>query len=240
MTDLVKRVDCPDAFRKLLHRWKSADPEEISQRTGIDYDPGEMEFSVHLMNVDYKVRYPDFRVRCPETLVSYRPLEEFWSFKTYVLKFLLEGSNKRSREKRFNNIVWGTIPTGIYSINNGRPDDICLTTVDYALTYMLVASELEKTGIPCNLIITESGGISVCTAWVLGKYDAGTISDFFVREEIGKKIRSRELLIPGRIGFMAEELEKKLPGWKVIPATKEAKDLGTFLKDYMAREHGKI
>ena len=51
-------------------------------------------------------------------------------------------------------------------------NSICLTTVDFALTYFVVSGELERSGVPCNLIINDAGGLSVLTSWAAGKFSS--------------------------------------------------------------------
>ena len=58
------------------------------------------------------------------------------------------------------------VEPGIYQINGGDENSICLTTVDFALTYFVVSGELERSGVPCNLIISDAGGL--CCFLLLG------------------------------------------------------------------------
>ena len=55
------------------------------------------------------------------------------------------------------------VEPGIYPLNGGDENSVCLTTVDFALTYFVVSGELERSGVPCNLIINDAGGLSVLT-----------------------------------------------------------------------------
>lgn len=224
----------PDMFQKLLEQWSREDPEKLSRNTGIDYEPDTREFCVRLMNVEYKIRHPDFRVTRCEREAAYAPLEQFWTLKLYVLYYLLRGRGRKSETKRYNNVDLGVVPAGIYSLNNGTKYDICVATVDYALTCLLVAGELERAGIPCNLIVCRAGGLSVVSAWCAGTFNAGTIAAYFKEAKVEERICGRILFIPGRIGFLAEELGEKLPGWRVIPTTDEARDLGAFLDGWFS------
>ncbi|MBR6595109.1 MAG: acetyl-CoA decarbonylase/synthase complex subunit gamma, partial [Oscillospiraceae bacterium] len=58
----------------------------------------------------------------------------------------------------------------IYPINGADENSPCALTVDFALTYFLVSGELERSGQPLNLIITDASGMSVLTAWAAGKF----------------------------------------------------------------------
>ncbi|MDO4344087.1 MAG: acetyl-CoA decarbonylase/synthase complex subunit gamma [Eubacteriales bacterium] len=123
------------------------------------------------------------------------------------------------------------VEPGIYPLNGADENSICLTTVDFALTYFLVSGELERSGVPCNLIISDAGGLSVLTAWAAGKLSSGTIEKFWKEHDIEGKIKSRKLIIPGKVAVLKGEIEAKLPGWEIIIAPAEAAQLVKFLKD---------
>ena len=123
------------------------------------------------------------------------------------------------------------VQPGIYPINGGDENSICLTTVDFALTYFVVSGELERSGIPCNLIINDAGGLSVLTSWAAGKFSSSSIAKFFREQDIEGKIKCRKLCIPGKVAVLKGELEAKLPGWEIIVAPREAVQLVKFLKD---------
>ncbi|MCD7716955.1 MAG: acetyl-CoA decarbonylase/synthase complex subunit gamma [Lachnospiraceae bacterium] len=123
------------------------------------------------------------------------------------------------------------VEPGIYPLNGGDENSVCLTTVDFALTYFLVSGELERSGVPCNLIINDAGGLSVLTSWAAGKFSAGTIAKFFAEQDIENKVKSRKLIIPGKVAVLKGELEAKLPGWEIIIAPREAVQLVKFMKE---------
>ena len=123
------------------------------------------------------------------------------------------------------------VAPGIYPINGGDENSICLTTVDFALTYFVVSGELERSGVPCNLIINDAGGLSVLTSWAAGKFSSTSIAKFFEEQDIAGKIKCRKLCIPGKVAVLKGELEAKMPGWEIIVAPREAVQLVKFLKD---------
>ena len=124
------------------------------------------------------------------------------------------------------------VEPGIYPINGADENSVCVTTVDFALTYFVVSGELERSGVPCNLLISDAGGYSVLTAWAAGKFSAGSIKKFMVGHEIESKLKSRTLIIPGKAAVLKGELEGELPGWKIVVAPNEATGLVKFMKDY--------
>lgn len=126
------------------------------------------------------------------------------------------------------------VAPGIYPINGATSESLTLTTVDFALTYFLVSGELERSGVPVNLVISDAGGLSVLTAWAAGKLSSTSISGYF-HENVEDKISCRTLVIPGKVAVLKGDIEAKMPGWKVIVAPTEAVQLVKFLKDMQAQ-----
>ncbi len=126
------------------------------------------------------------------------------------------------------------VEPGIYPLNGADENSICVTTVDFALTYFLVSGELERSGVPLNLIITDAGGYSVLTSWAAGKFSSDSISGFIKSQGIEEKIKSRQLVIPGKVAVLKPELEEKLPGWEIIVAPNEAAQLVRFMRELTA------
>ena len=124
------------------------------------------------------------------------------------------------------------VEPGIYPLNGADENSVCVTTVDFALTYFIVSGELERAGVPCNLLISDAGGYSVLTAWAAGKFSAGSIAKFIKEYDIENKLKSRTLLIPGKAAVLKGELEEKLPGWNIVVAPNDATGLVKFMKDY--------
>ena len=124
------------------------------------------------------------------------------------------------------------VEPGVYPLNGADENSVCLTTVDFALTYFLVSGELERSGVPLNLIINDAGGLSVLTSWAAGKFSSSSIAKFFQEQDIEGKIKSRKLIIPGKVAVLKGELEAKMPGWEIIIAPNEAVQLVKFMKDF--------
>ena len=108
---------------------------------------------------------------------------------------------------------------------------MCVTTVDFALTYFTVNGELERSGVPMNLLISDAGGYSVLTAWAAGKFSAGSITKFIKEYDIESKIKNRTLIIPGKVAVLKGELEQNLPEWTIVVAPNEATGLVKFMKE---------
>lgn len=123
------------------------------------------------------------------------------------------------------------VAPGIYPINGADENSPCAVTVDFALTYFVVSGELERSGVPVNLLVTDAGGYSVLTSWAAGKFSANSIAAFIAEQNIESKIKSRTLILPGKVAVLKGELETKLPGWKVLVAPNEAVQLVKYMRE---------
>jgi len=121
---------------------------------------------------------------------------------------------------------------GIYEI--GRPDENSpvLLTSNFSLTYFIVSGEIENSKVPSYLLIKDTEGLSVLTAWAAGKFNANVIAPFIKRSGIADKIKHRKLIIPGYVASESGGLEEELPGWKVEVGPREAAHIPAFLKTW--------
>ncbi|MDO4616244.1 MAG: hypothetical protein Q4B03_02145 [Lachnospiraceae bacterium] len=209
-------------------------PELLSERSGVFYDRSAREFRVMLQAHRYRVTHPDFQISCEDEedlLTSYNSAQIYL---LQTLLFLLPDQKKAVNlsEDGYTILDLRQVQEGIYPLNGGGAQDICLTTVDFALTYLIVAKELEDCGLPCNLIICECGGLAVATGWCSGKYNPKRIADSFSRNRISELLRCRKLIIPGRAEDMVTELGQLLKNWEIQAAPVDASGLGSFLSQF--------
>jgi len=123
-----------------------------------------------------------------------------------------------------------TVTEGIYEI--GKPDENSpvLVTANFALTYFIVSGEVEASKVPSWLLIKDTEGLSVLTAWAAGKFSGDDVGIFVKKSGIADKIKHREIIIPGYAAAIVGELEEELRDWKVIVGPREAAHLPAFLK----------
>ena len=119
----------------------------------------------------------------------------------------------------------------VYPINGADENSPVALTVDFALTYFLVSGELERSGQPVNLVITDASGMSVLTAWAAGKLSSSSIKKTFDELDLANKIKNRTLIIPGKVAVMKGEIQEKLPEWDVVVGPLEAVQLPKYMKD---------
>ncbi len=125
-----------------------------------------------------------------------------------------------------------TMTEGIYEINNPTEDSpVCITT-NFALTYFVVAGEIESSRVPTWLLVMDTEGLSVLTAWAAGKFVADAIGPFVKKCGIADRIKHRKLIIPGYVAGISGELEEELPDWEIMIGPREAAHLPPYLKQW--------
>ena len=123
-----------------------------------------------------------------------------------------------------------TVTEGIYEI--GKPDENSpvLVTTNFALTYFIVAGEIEGSKVPSWLLIKDAEGLSVLTAWAAGKFAGDDVGMFIKKCGIADKVKNKEIIIPGYAAAIVGEIEEELPDWKVTVGPREAAHIPAFLK----------
>jgi acetyl-CoA decarbonylase/synthase complex subunit gamma len=122
------------------------------------------------------------------------------------------------------------VQPGLYEINDPTADDPLLVTTNFSITYFSVANEVEGSGLPAWLLVTEAEGMSVLTAWAAGKFDAERIAKDVKRFNAADKLNQKRLVLPGHVAVLSGELEEELPGWEIRVGPREAVDLPAFMK----------
>ncbi len=126
------------------------------------------------------------------------------------------------------------VEEGIYPLNGPDENSPVLVTCNFALTYFIVSGEIEGSRVPSWLLIKDTEGLSVLTAWAAGKFGADTIAEFVKKCGIADKVKHRKLVIPGYLAGIKGELEEELPDWEIIIGPREASGLPAFLKEWEA------
>ncbi|MCX6069822.1 MAG: acetyl-CoA decarbonylase/synthase complex subunit gamma [Chloroflexi bacterium] len=122
------------------------------------------------------------------------------------------------------------VQPGMYEINNPKDDSPVLVTTNFSITYFAIANEVEGSGWPAWLVVTDAEGMSVLTAWAAGKFDSERIAKAVKTVGVEGKVKHRKVIIPGHVAVLSGELEGDLPGWTIMVGPREAVDIGAFLK----------
>jgi acetyl-CoA decarbonylase/synthase complex subunit gamma len=119
---------------------------------------------------------------------------------------------------------------GIYEIGGPDENSPVVLTSNFSLTYFIVSGEIEASKVPSYLIIKDTEGLSVMTAWAAGKFVADAIAPFIKKCGIEDKVKHRKLIIPGYVATESGGLEEELPGWEIQVGPREGAHIPAYLK----------
>jgi acetyl-CoA decarbonylase/synthase complex subunit gamma len=124
-----------------------------------------------------------------------------------------------------------TVTQGIYEI--GAPDENSpvLVTTNFSLTYFIVSGEIEGSRVPCWLLIMDTEGLSVMTAWAAGKFSGDVVGSFVKKCGIADKVAHKKIIIPGYAAAISGDMEEELPDWEIMIGPRDASLIPKFLKD---------
>jgi acetyl-CoA decarbonylase/synthase complex subunit gamma len=123
-----------------------------------------------------------------------------------------------------------TVTEGIYEIGNPDENSPVIVTTNFALTYFIVCGEIEGSKVPSWLLIKDTEGLSVLTAWSAGKFSGDDVGMFVKKCGIMDKVKHTELIVPGYAAAIAGDVEEELPGWTITVGPREASHIPAFLK----------
>jgi len=117
----------------------------------------------------------------------------------------------------------------VYEIGEPTADSPVLITSNWALTYFIVASEVESSKVSSWLLVKDTEGLGVLTGWAAGKFSGDSIGPFLKKSGIEDKTKTRKLVIPGKVARIKGELEEALPDWEIIVGPREASEIPAYL-----------
>ncbi|MFC2062715.1 acetyl-CoA decarbonylase/synthase complex subunit gamma [Chloroflexota bacterium] len=121
---------------------------------------------------------------------------------------------------------------GIYEINNPTDNSPVLITSNFSLTYFIVSGEIENSKVPSYLLVKDTEGLSVMTAWAAGKFVADAVAPFVKKCGIGDKLNHHKLIIPGYAAAESGGLEEELTGWEILIGPREGSHIPGYLKTW--------
>jgi len=125
------------------------------------------------------------------------------------------------------------VQPGLYEINDPTPEDPVMVTTNFSITYFSVANEVEGSGLPAWLMVTDAEGMSVLTAWAAGKFDSERIAKSVKTFDVESKISQKRIVLPGHVAVLSGELEEELPNWEIKVGPREAVDIPKFMKEVL-------
>jgi acetyl-CoA decarbonylase/synthase complex subunit gamma len=121
---------------------------------------------------------------------------------------------------------------GIYPIGEPKEDSPVLITTNFSLTYFIVSGEIESSRVPSWLLVKDTEGLSVVTAWAAGKFVADAIAPFVKKCGIADKVKHHKLVIPGHAASESGGLEEELSDWEILVGPREGSNIPAYLKTW--------
>jgi len=121
---------------------------------------------------------------------------------------------------------------GIYEIGGPDENSPVLITTNFSLTYFLVSGYIETSKVPTYLLVMDTEGLSVMTAWAAGKFVADAIAPFVKKSGIADKVKHHKLVVPGHAAAESGGLEEELPDWEILVGPREGAHIPAYLKTW--------
>jgi len=119
---------------------------------------------------------------------------------------------------------------GIYALGSPDENSPVLITSNFSLTYFIVSGEIETSRVPSYLLVKDTEGLSVMTAWAAGKFVADVIAPFVKKSGIADMVKHHKLVIPGYAAAESGGLEEELPGWEILVGPREGAHIPAYLR----------
>ena len=125
------------------------------------------------------------------------------------------------------------VESGLYEFNNPDKDSIVFLTTNFALTFFAVANELESLDCGAYLIVIPSDGMSVLTAWSAEKFTSEIVNKTLKDLDIKNKINTKNIIIPGLLSHIKDELNEQCPDFNFVVGTQDAGEISNFVKNLL-------
>lgn len=117
----------------------------------------------------------------------------------------------------------------VYEIGQVNEHSPVIITTNFSLTYFSVAQEIEAARTPSYLLIIDTDGTSVLTAWSADRFNPKTILEGIEKSGVFEKVKHREIVIPGYVAMLKEELEEASE-YRVRVGPREAAGIPEYLR----------
>jgi acetyl-CoA decarbonylase/synthase complex subunit gamma len=123
------------------------------------------------------------------------------------------------------------IEEGLYQVGTPEEDSPVMVTTNFSLTYFTVEGDVEASRMPAWVVVVDTEGTSVLTAWAAEKFTAEIIAEKVQAFDVASKVKHRKLILPGHVAVLSGKLEDELKQeWNVIVGPRESSGIPSFLR----------
>ncbi len=118
----------------------------------------------------------------------------------------------------------------VYSIGEVTDSSPVLMTTNFSLTYYTVESDTEASRVPCYILVVDTEGTSVLTAYSGDKLNEKVVAKAMKKGKIEELVKHKKLIIPGYVAVMSGKLEEET-GWEIVVGPRESSMLPKYLQE---------
>ncbi len=121
------------------------------------------------------------------------------------------------------------VEPGIYPIGSPSADAPVMITTNFSLTQFLVAGEIESSRVPCWLLVIDTDGTSLLTAWAADKFNGERIAKAMQKYGLENTVSHKTAIISAYVSGIKDELEAA-SGWKITVGPADSSGISPWLK----------
>jgi len=121
------------------------------------------------------------------------------------------------------------VEPGVRAVGSPDASSPVLVTTNFSLTYFTVEADTAATHAPAWLLVVDTEGQSVMTAWAADKFNAETIAKALAESDVAGRVDHRRAVIPGGVATISGKLEE-LSGWEIMVGPRESAGLSVFMR----------
>ncbi len=118
----------------------------------------------------------------------------------------------------------------IYPIGEPDENSPVLFTTNFSLTYYTVESDVEASRVPSHILVVDTEGTSVLTAYSGDKLNEKTVADAMAKYNVEKMVKHHKMIIPGYVAVMSGKLEEAT-NWEIMVGPRESSMLPKYLQE---------
>jgi acetyl-CoA decarbonylase/synthase complex subunit gamma len=118
----------------------------------------------------------------------------------------------------------------VYTVGEPDKDSPLMFTTNFSLTYYTVESDVEASRVPSYILVVDTEGTSVLTAYSGDKLNEKTVADAMAKHRVEELVKHRKLIIPGYVAVMSGKLEEAT-NWEIMVGPRESSMLPKYLQE---------
>jgi acetyl-CoA decarbonylase/synthase complex subunit gamma len=122
------------------------------------------------------------------------------------------------------------VESKIYPVGEPDENSPLMFTTNFSLTYYTVESDVEASRVPVYILVIDTEGTSVLTAYSGDKLNEKTVADAMTKNNVTSMVKHRKLIIPGYVAVMSGKLEEAT-GWEIMVGPRESSMIPKYLQE---------